>query len=310
MLRVSAILPAYNGRRFLAEAVDSALRQTGVGFDLEVVIVDDGSTDGTWDLAWQYQAEHPDRVRVFRQRRGGPAAARNRGAHEARGEWLAFLDSDDVWLPGKLERQLALARPGVGLIYTDRCTFGQGLPERRLSDEVRLRRGDVFQALIRNNFITASSVLLRRDAFEELGGFCEFIYGAEDWDLWLRYAHDHEVELCPEPWTRYRRHAAGISSDPCALFLAQCKVLSRALELPRGREVDRAALRASLAGAPGVGVQASPARQLLDACVRRGPRWLGHNAAEAVRQVSCALRREPEVVRPALTLERGALETR
>ncbi len=245
MQRVSAIVPVFNGARFLPGALDSALEQRGQGFEVEVVVVDDGSSDASFDIATAYQQRHPDRVRIIRQERGGPASARNRGAREARGEWLAFLDSDDVWLPGKLERQLALARPGTGLIYTDRCTFDNG---RRLSDDVRLPRGDVFEELLRHNFVTASSVLMRSDAFEQLGGFCAYIYGAEDWDLWLRFAHGSDVELCPEPLTRYRRHSDGISSNPCALFLAQCKVLARALEMPRGRQVDRAALRRAIAG--------------------------------------------------------------
>ena len=99
-LLISCIVPVYNGARFLAQAIDSILAQTRV--DLEIIVVEDGSTDRTPDVAKGYG----DRVKYVRQENAGPAAARNRGVAEARGEFIAFLDADDTWAPAKLETQL------------------------------------------------------------------------------------------------------------------------------------------------------------------------------------------------------------
>src|SRR5262245_48697084 len=112
-MRVSAIIPAYNAAPFIEQAVASALAQKGV--DTEVIIVDDGSTDGTWEKLERFG----DRIWKVRQSNGGPAKARNHGARLATGDWLAFLDADDEWAPDKLAKQLALARDGIDLVYCE-----------------------------------------------------------------------------------------------------------------------------------------------------------------------------------------------
>ena len=116
MVRVSAIIPAYNADSFIREAVDSALGQTHT--DVEVIVVDDSSTDDTASVLQSYG----ERIIVHRQPNGGVAAARNAGARLASGRWVAFLDADDVWLPTKIERQLAVA--STPLSYTNRFNFG------------------------------------------------------------------------------------------------------------------------------------------------------------------------------------------
>jgi glycosyltransferase involved in cell wall biosynthesis len=178
---VSVIIPCFNSAPYLRQAIDSALGNCRV--PIEVIVVDDGSTDGSWDVI----AGYGNRIRTARQDRGGAYRARNFGTGLAQGEWLAFLDSDDDWLPGKLDAQLALADEGVALVYTDRLNFGDlSRHKERQSDSVKLYEGDVFEPLLTGNFIMLSSVLFSRRWFDRLGGFATERQGVQDWDLWLR----------------------------------------------------------------------------------------------------------------------------
>jgi glycosyltransferase involved in cell wall biosynthesis len=229
---VSVVIPAYNAAAFVQGAIDSALAQTHR--DLEVIVVDDSSTDETPALL----ASYGDRIRVHRQPNAGVAAARNAGAALASGEWIAFLDADDQWMPTKIERQLALA--AAPLIYSDRLNTGAlgDLPELQ-SESTPMFDGDVFEALLlRGNFITTSSVLMTRALFGQLGGFAPRPRVCEDWDLWLRVAASHPVALLREPAVRYRVSGTGLSGDYREMAEARYLVVERALALPRGRQLS------------------------------------------------------------------------
>jgi glycosyltransferase involved in cell wall biosynthesis len=239
---VSAIIPAYNAEAYVEQAVRSALNQRDVA--VEVIVVDDSSTDGTWERLGSFGSD----IVMVRQPNGGPAKARNRGARLARGEWLAFLDADDEWLPGKLATQLRAAGTDSGLVYTDRYNVGDvARVNERQSDGVRLWEGDIFRPLLALNFITTSSVIMRKDWFERLGGFEEQLVGTEDWDLWLRYAAENPVRLCREPLTRYRWHNSSLQSNLDRMCRDRLKVVKRALALPQGRRIRRSARRQALA---------------------------------------------------------------
>jgi glycosyltransferase involved in cell wall biosynthesis len=244
-MKISTIIPAYNAAPFIAQSVASALAQDGV--EAEVIVIDDGSTDGTW------QALEPfgDAVRKVRQANAGPARSRNHWARLARGEWLAFLDADDEWLPQKLSRQLSLADGQTALVYSDRINFGScHRVAERLSDCVALWEGDVFERLLIGNFVTTSSVLMRRDWFERLGGFDEGFAGCEDWDLWLRCtAAGGRVRVCREPLLRYRCHPCSISHNYDHVLNERLQVIRRALALPRGQQVPRHVVKRVLANA-------------------------------------------------------------
>lgn len=229
---VSVIIPAFNAERYIREAIDSVLAQTHR--DLEVIVVDDSSTDGTPALLQAYG----DRIHVIRKRNGGAAAARNAGANAARGEWLAFLDADDVWEPAKLERQLAVTTGPCS--YTNRTNIGARGDVPELQSEVTaMHQGDVFEPLLlEGNFMTSSSVMVRRDVFQRLGGFTTSEKNAEDWDLWLRVAADHEVSYCPEPLVRYRFHAGNKSRNHQAMARARQSIVGRALASARGRRLS------------------------------------------------------------------------
>lgn len=188
---ISVIMPAYNSAAFIARSIHSAQQQTVR--PLEILVVDDGSKDNTAEVA----AECGDLVRVIRQANGGPAAARNHGAREARGEWLAFLDSDDTWLPVKLERQVAAMEDSITLLHAycvqDKCC------------KLAPRETD-FTMLWDANRIATSSVLIRKSAFDAIGGFDEdrSIMAVEDYNLWLRLAHrGARMRVIPEELLDY-----------------------------------------------------------------------------------------------------------
>ena len=239
---VSVIIPAYNSEAFIDQAVSSALASRDVS--VEVIVIDDSSTDGTWAILESYGTA----IQKVRQAKGGPYRARNLGARLARGEWIAFLDADDDWAPEKLSVQLAAADEGIGLIYTDRLNFGNlDRYKERQSDSVVLHQGDVFEPLLLGNFITLSSVLMRREWFERLGGFSLNHIGVQDWDFWLRYAAAGGlVKLCEEPLTRYRIHPNQMSSDLSERVHEREGVIHRALASARGGKVSRALARKAM----------------------------------------------------------------
>ena len=229
---VSVIIPAYNAERYIADTLRSALDQTWP--HVEVIVVDDGSKDGTLARA----AEFGDRVRIHQQANGGVARARNNGVGLARGEWIAFLDADDLWRPEKIEKQLACS--DAPLSFTDRLNFGEldGLPERQ-SLVTPMQGGDIFAALLlKGNFITTTSVMMRRDLFLQLGGFDLSFNGTEDWNLWLRVAEQHPIGFCPAPLVRYRLHRGGLSRNYERINRERQEVITRALNTPRGRALD------------------------------------------------------------------------
>lgn len=193
---VSAVIPTYNRRRSIERAVDSVLAQTQPPD--EVIVVDDGSTDGTAELL---VARYGDRVRVLRQRNAGVSAARNHGAREARGDYIAFLDSDDIWLPHRLERQLALAAAsGAGLVVCNVRRVNSAGQEVNVFDRRQQfpRDGRVLEHALLNPALAPPSVLVRREAFVAVGGFDESLTTAEDIDLMLKLALGTEVAVVPE----------------------------------------------------------------------------------------------------------------
>jgi glycosyltransferase involved in cell wall biosynthesis len=190
---ISVVIPTHNRRAFVLEAVESILAQDGCEF--EVIVVDDGSTDGTVAAL----AALPG-VRIFAQPRQGVAAARNAGVRIARGEWLAFLDSDDLWCPGKLAAQTKFHRdwPEVPISQTEEIWFRNGV---RVNPCAYHRKpvGDIFIPSLERCLVSPSAVMLRRDLLESVGGFDENLKVCEDYDLWLRIACGVPFGLVPEP---------------------------------------------------------------------------------------------------------------
>lgn len=197
---VSIIVPAYNAAKYLRMALDSALGQTYS--DREILAVDDGSTDTTPQILAQYG----NSIRVVRQANKGSAAACNAGVAMAQGQWVAFLDADDVWLPNKLARQIELCGDAV-ISHTESVCFGDALPyEVRRSSFEPPYFGHVLRELLIRNFITKSTVLMRRKVFLDIGGFDESYAAVEDWPFFLKVCAEHQLGYLPEAVVRYRVH--------------------------------------------------------------------------------------------------------
>jgi glycosyltransferase involved in cell wall biosynthesis len=235
MPRVSVVIPTYNRGELLCETIDSVLAQTY--HDFEIIVVDDGSTDNTAQLLSRYQ----DDVRlVYRAHKNcGVAATRNHGIRLARGEFLAFLDSDDRWLPQKLERQVqfADAHPEYGLIATEISSFNKrGVVEaQNKAATYRIKNGHVVEQLLFGNWIQTSTVLARRECVQAVGGFDEEVgqFG-EDWLTWMRIASRSAIYFLPEPLVEYRIHEESLSSHlPEAQYQSLMKILAKLDALPQ-----------------------------------------------------------------------------
>jgi glycosyltransferase involved in cell wall biosynthesis len=219
----------------LREAVDSVLAQRGV--DFELIIIDDGSTDGTLDDLRRIVAHEAGRttIRVVGHcENRGVAAARNAGAAMAAGALIAFLDSDDLWAPEKLARQVAFMHraPTDQICQTEEIWLRDG---RRINpgERHRKRGGDIFVDSLRTCLISPSAVMLRRSLFESCGGFDERMAAAEDYDLWLQILRHHEVGLLAEPLvTRRAGHPGQLSATVPAIDRFRILALLKLLAAP------------------------------------------------------------------------------
>jgi glycosyltransferase involved in cell wall biosynthesis len=177
-----------------------------------VVVVDDGSTDGTYDHLVQHYLDHPE-VRVLRQARRGVSAARNRGIRASKGDWIALLDSDDEWRPRKLECQLEALedQPEFRISHTDEIWIRRG---SRVNPKAKHAKtgGWIFSRCLAMCVISPSSVLLHRSLLEEVGLFDEELPACEDYDLWLRICSEHPVLYIDEQLVvKYGGHADQLS---------------------------------------------------------------------------------------------------
>ena len=213
--RVSVVIPSYNRAECIEKAIDSVLEQTVD--DIEIILVDDGSTDNTREIVLN---KYGDQVRYVYQENQGIPGARNTGIKNARGDYIAFLDSDDYWRPGKLERQMSLAEehPEYGLLASRcdkiQCAGHIKKPNRPLSYQSRRgKSGWVLNDLFQANFIRTSAVIIRRDCFDKVGLFDEKLKQTDDYDLWLRMAAEYQVGFINEFLTVYVDNPNGISGD-------------------------------------------------------------------------------------------------
>jgi glycosyltransferase involved in cell wall biosynthesis len=211
MKTISVIIPTYNYGHFVREAIDSALAQSYPA--LEVIVIDDGSTDDTPQIL----AGYGDRIRAIRQDNQGVGTARNVGIAAARGEYIAFLDSDDIWKPEKLEREIALfdADPSLGMVHCGAESFDN--TGKTLSVLMSGMEGWVASELLRldREVITApgSGTLVPKRVAEEIGGFDTRLQPSEDWDFCYRIAVHYRVGFVPAVLVRYRLHGRGIHLD-------------------------------------------------------------------------------------------------
>ena len=216
---LSVVIPTWNRERLVCEAVESALRQgETVAGEIEVIVVDDGSTDHTLAVL-SHRFGSRIRLLALPQRRGA-GAARNAGVREARGELLAFLDSDDLWLPGKLEAELRVLdrHPEAEVIVSDSLTFEEAQPSNltwfaikglmaATQGEVRWLRECPWLWTSWHNTLAMCSITMRRTTLGSLGQplFAENLNSCEDWDLELRLYNECRVIVLPQVWAHVRR---------------------------------------------------------------------------------------------------------
>jgi len=240
--KISVVIPTYNRARLLPRAIESA---RNAGSDLEVIVVDDCSTDDTPEVCAAI-----DGIRYLRmQTNGGLAHARNAGVAESSCEFVAFLDDDDLRLPGSLDKQLH------ALTSDDRIAFcyGQALigdARRQLPTgeiyPLRCPHGDIFWQLLEDNFIPMPSVLARKSTLVNADGFNPSLKLIEDWDMWLRLSEDHLVAAVEEPVAIHRK-AVAESDQMCSNAAEICKQALRVQQVslvrPRARASESAKRR-------------------------------------------------------------------
>ena len=241
---VSVVLPTYNRLPYLRQAVDSVLAQTFS--DWELIIADDGSDEQT--RAYLASCEPLPRVRVILlPRLGNPGAVRNVALREARGDYIAFLDSDDLWMPLKLELQLAALQASTDCqwSYTDHIRInhaGDSINSQRNPGRV-LHAGHIFEHLMKLQVgVAMPTVMVRRQLLERMGGFDEQQGLHEDHQMWLRLSLMSRICRLTEPLTCIRRHNEHFGSDGIASFQARRRALEKIYPLPmspRDRSIFR-----------------------------------------------------------------------
>lgn len=231
MARISVIIPTYNRSSLLTRAVESAW---AAGSDVEVLIIDNASTDNTPEICRKLKG-----IRYFRlSSNWGPAIARNVGIIQSASDYVAFLDDDDARLPGSLDLQLETldANPNAGFSYGYSIVVDKELNPMGEKYPTQTVLGDIFWTLLGRNFIPTSSVIVKKQCFAFAGVFDRRFSPAEDWDMWIRLAEQFEAVTVEEPVTIYRqsnRKSSQFSSDQLVMLRAAARAQARGLKLPK-----------------------------------------------------------------------------
>jgi len=223
---ISVILPVYNGEKTIKETVRSVLSQTFSEFEL--IIINDGSADSTVDIVSSIEDE---RIKVFSYPNAGQPASRNRGIAQAQGDYIAFIDADDLWTADKLEAQYKALQdnPQAALAYswTDWIDESGELLKR---GSYITESGDVLSKLLLNDFVAnGSNPLIRRQALLDVGGFDESLSNAHDWEMWLRLAMRYPFVAVPSPQVLYRKSTSSMSANIWGMERSSIQVIEKAL---------------------------------------------------------------------------------
>lgn len=236
MARVSVVIPTYNCSKFITEAIDSVLNQTYK--DLEIIVVDDGSTDKTKEVLKAFI----DRKSIYYvyQENKGPGAARNTGIKAAQGEYIAFLDADDQWFRDKLRLQLEYLGKNSqnAFIYTDLMEMhnDQIIYRSRLKEGgyKHVAEGWIYDNLLKESFVFAQTVIVKREILNEVGMFDEGLRIAEDRDLWLRVGEKYQIGFMDEVLTIRRKHDSNLTNKTELYISSQIKMFEKHLKRRMG----------------------------------------------------------------------------
>ena len=208
MPSVSVIVPTYNREHFLQECIESVLSQTFK--DFELIVVDDGSTDQTEDILKRYE----DKLHYKKQEQKGPSSARNTGIQYSAGEWICFLDSDDLWLPGKLAAQMKFFAENrdIKVCYTGEIWYRKN---KRVNPAKKHQKysGWIYQKMLPLCIISPSSVMIHHSVLDLIGTFDEELPACEDYDLWLRIGAGYPIYLLQEQLIIKRNGHSGQQSQ-------------------------------------------------------------------------------------------------
>jgi len=225
--KVSVIIPTYNREKTIENAIQSVLNQTYT--NLEVLVIDDGSTDGTADIVKGIKNERVKYIAL--KKNGGASNARNVGVEMASGEWIAFQDSDDYWHSDKLEKQMEYyhSKPKYSLIY---CMSNVDLGNNRYmivpTDPLpEITEGNMLSTLLCRNLIDTPTMLMKKESFLEVGGFDTTYHALEDWEFVIRFASKYQIGFCTEVLMDSYMLSDGVSSNIGAYFEARCKMLGQ-----------------------------------------------------------------------------------
>lgn len=263
--RVSVLMPAHNYERYVKQALESALAQDFPSEQFEVVVVDDGSTDGTAEIIAGLADANPGRIRLIRQPNSGQVRAVERARREARGELLALLDADDVWLPTKLSRQVEIldARPEVSLVFCDMHTIDAAgrVVKRTLYQPGEFEVGRLYPRVLRTNVVYNSSLIVRAEVFRDAPD------EIEAWDWWLALCAGScgQYSYIPDPLALYRQHGENMLLGATGSKLVMLRRRQLRFQLWAFRNLDLSSLTA---------------QELAD--IWRGPEWFVGTTASSV----------------------------
>jgi len=249
---VSVVIPAYNSARYIAQTIESVLKQSYR--PCEIIVVDDGSTDDTRRMLEKYR----DRIIYIHQENAGEPAARNTGIRQAGGDFIAFLDADDLWLPDKLKFQMDYfeKHPEVALVYSDMKLFDEtGIVHESVKEWLGMSppSGYVFPELFTETLFGSGTVIFRKACVDQVGFFDESFLVGSDYEMWLRMARHFEFGYVDKPLLMYRHHATmatrGLGKALQNGIPWEGKVINKILMLyPEAmKELGRSAIRRRLA---------------------------------------------------------------
>ena len=220
---VSVIIPTYNRAHLIGKAVKSVLNQTYQ--DFEIIVVDDGSTDNTEEVMKSF---NNFKIRyICHSDNRGISVARNIGIRASRGEYIALLDSDDEWLPEKLDKQVDVLQnesPEVGVV----CSWSYNIDEKGnyISKRCLPKKGGyIYEDLLSTNPISVPTVLIRKECFNRVSLFDDLLNAQEDWDMWIRIAKYYRFALIKVPLVKYRKHSDQISKNPREKIITANRIL-------------------------------------------------------------------------------------